>query len=256
VANVNTIAQVLKRMKQIDKELGPDDGVKWFNRLYLAVTQAVVDNVDTVPQRAQGFLERLDVVFSNLYFDAFDAAAGRKRLPDDYRFRAWKPLFDRRHRPDIAPIQFALAGMNAHINHDLGLAVQDVCRERGVAVDRDSGEYRDYTAVNGLIERVERDVKVWLLTGALGELDRRFGPVDDVIAIWSVTAARDAAWTHSEVLSHLRDEGFIERHYREVLDRTTGAYSRALLRPVGFFDGAPLIPLVVDAKALAAALPG
>jgi hypothetical protein len=255
VAHVNTIAEVLARMKALDAELPPTDGARWFNKLYLAVTQGVVDNIGSLHQRAPGFLERPDVVFANLYFDAFDAAAGHVRLPDSYPFRAWKPLFDRRHRRDIAPIQFALAGMNAHINHDLTLAAQDVCRERGVRVGRGTGEYRDYTAVNGLIERAERDVKVWLLTGALHEVDQRFGPVDDVIAIWSVTAARDAAWTHSEVLSHLNDTGFVERHYRDVLDRTTGAYSRALLRPVGFFAGAPLIPLVVDAEALAAALP-
>jgi hypothetical protein len=256
VGHVNTIAQVLARMKKLDADLPPTDGVRWFNKLYMAVTQGVADNVGRMKQHAPGFLERLDVVFANLYFDALDAAAGHRHLPDSYPYRAWKPLFDRRQRRDIAPIQFALAGMNAHINHDLTLAAQDTCRDRGVGVKRGSGEYEDYTAVNTLIERVEREVKVWLLTGALGEVDRRFGPVDDIIAIWSVSAARDAAWTHAEVLSHLSDTGFVERHYRDVLDRTTGAYSRALLRPVGFFDGAPLIPLVVDAKALAAALPG
>ena len=40
---------------------------------------------------------------------------------------AWQPLFERRADPGIEPIQFALAGMNAHINHDLPLAVVATC---------------------------------------------------------------------------------------------------------------------------------
>jgi hypothetical protein len=242
MGQVDTIGEVLAQMRQLDTELDADDGVSWFNRLYLAVTQTVVDSVGQIPERAPGFLERLDVVFANLYFEALDAAAG-DGVPRGYPFHAWKPLFARRRRRDIAPIQFAIAGMNAHINHDLALAVQVVWRERGIAIDRHAPEFQDFNAVNPLLERVEADVKVWLLTGALQELDRRFGPVDDVIAIWKVTNARDAAWTNSEVLSHLRDEGALERRYREVIDRTTGAWSRALLRPVGFFEGAPLIRL-------------
>ena len=245
-----TIDDVLARMQALDAQLDPNDGVKWFNRLYLAVTQGVVDSLGTWPQKSPGFLTALDVVFANLYFDALDAAGGGSRLPSGYRFHAWKPLFERRHRRDIAPIQFALAGMNAHINHDLALGVQDVCRNRGVRVRHGSDEYDDYTSINQLLERVEAEVKVWLLTGALAEVDRRFGPVDDIVAIWSVKHAREAAWTHAEVLSHMKDTGFVERHYREVLDRTTGGYSRALLQPVGFFEGAPLFQLEVNAAAL------
>jgi hypothetical protein len=251
MGHVKTIDEVLARMSDLDKTLGPDDGVRWFNKLYLAVTDAVAANRGKMKEAAPGFLEQLDVAFANFYFDALDAAGGGA-VPKGYEFRAWKPLFERRAQRDIAPIQFAMAGANAHINHDLALGVQDVCAARGVPVGRDTGEYKDYTAVNGLIQKTEHEVKAWLLTGALLEIDRHFGPVDDLIAIWSVTAARDAAWTNAEVLSHLPDTGFIERHYRDVLDRTTGAYSRALLRPAGVFEGAPLFGAAVDAEALAA----
>jgi Family of unknown function (DUF5995) len=33
------------------------------------------------------------------------------------------PLFDARHDRRTAPLQFALAGMNAHISHDLAIGV-------------------------------------------------------------------------------------------------------------------------------------
>ena len=69
----------------------------------------------TTTFRDPAFLERLDVVFANLYFDAVEAGhADPRRVPS-----AWRPLFECRNQSGILPIQFALAGMNAHINRDL-----------------------------------------------------------------------------------------------------------------------------------------
>jgi hypothetical protein len=239
--DAGTIDEVIERLEQLDRDLPPDDGVRWFNKLYLAVTVALDAWLRENEQASPGFLERLDVLFGNMYLRAFDAAEGLSaRDLDDFPYHAWKPLFERRFRRDVAPLQFALAGMNAHINHDLGIGVQDVCGELGVRPERGAAEYEDFIAVNGLIETTEDEVKAWLLTGALVELDRRFGPVDDAIAIWKVVQAREAAWTHGEVLFELSDRGIVERRYRGVLDRTTGFIGRAILLPVGAFEGGPV----------------
>lgn len=257
MADATTLDEVLERLNRLEGELSPDDGVRWFNRLYLRVTERVAEYVTTVPQAALGFLERLDILFANYYFAALEAAEpSGTELPRGYEFHAWKPLFLRRYARDVAPIQFALAGMNAHINHDLALGVQQVCTERGVRPDRDAPEYDDYTAVNGLIKETEEEVKVWLLTDCLKDLDRRFGAVDDLLVIWSIERARTAAWVHSEVLWLLSDEGFVERNYREVLDRTVGGYSRALLKSVGVFEGGPVVPVRADRGVLAPAPEG
>lgn len=37
--------------------------------------------------------------------------------------KAWQPLFEVTNNQHITRIQFALAGMNAHINHDLPIAI-------------------------------------------------------------------------------------------------------------------------------------
>jgi hypothetical protein len=244
VAAAGSIAEVIERLERLERELPADDGVRWFNRLYLGVTRGLAAWIDAGgPEASPGFLGRLDVLFGNKYFEAFDAAAGL--APDalgDFPFHAWKPLFERRQRRDIAPLQFALAGMNAHINHDLAIGVQDICGELGVRPERDGPQYTDFIAVNGLIQRTEDEVKAWLLTGAVAELDRRFGPIDDAIAVWNVVQAREAAWTHGEVLFELSDSGFVEKHYRDVLDRSAGLFGRAILLPVGAFEGAPLTP--------------
>jgi len=35
MAHPTTVAAVLKRLEQLDKQLPDSDGVKWFNKLYL-----------------------------------------------------------------------------------------------------------------------------------------------------------------------------------------------------------------------------
>ena len=69
------------------------------------------------------------------------------------------------------------------------------------------------------------------MTDALAELNRHLSPIDDIVTIWSITQARDAAWSNAEVLWALRDEGVVERNFVEILNRSTGLASRALLRP-------------------------
>ena len=227
-----TIEDVLSRMEELDRSLARDDGVRWFNRLYLEVTRSVAAQETD----AGSFLYALDVEFAGKWFAAVDAAGDAADLPPGFPYHAWKPLFEARHSRDIAPVQFALAGMNAHINHDLGLGVCDVCVARGVEPRTGSPEHTEYLAVNPLIKDVENRVKAWLLTDALAELDRDFGPVDDVVAIWSVERARDAAWVRAQLLWHLRDLPSLRDDYLEVNDRATELSSRGLLVPVGVLD--------------------
>src|SRR5690348_4328557 len=108
--------EVIERLQAIDASLPTADGVAWFTKLYLRVTEAVATHVATAAAfKHPAFLTRLDVVFANLFFDAVQADA---RDPATVP-KAWAPLFEARSANGIAPIQFAFAGMNAHINRDL-----------------------------------------------------------------------------------------------------------------------------------------
>ena len=57
-------------------------------------------------------------------------------------------------------IQFALAGVNAHINHDLPEAIVATGRVTGKAPGPRTAQYQDYVSVNplldSLIEQVQR----------------------------------------------------------------------------------------------------
>lgn len=214
----------MARMDAIAAPLAPDDGVARFNELYLAVTKAVDEQAASDHYEDPAFISRLDVVFAGLYFTAVDDDATGKEVP-----KAWAPLFEKRHTPGIAPLQFAIAGMNAHINHDLAVALVDTCDALKATLDEDTPIHRDYLAVNGTLQRVEGEIKARFATGALADVDKVAGPLDDVVANWSVARARDNAWMTAQTIHALRNEPFLYKQFMLGLARNVGFAGRGLL---------------------------
>ena len=225
-----TVPEVIARMRAIEAAGRPSDGVVCFSHLYRQVTEGVNTRLAARSFANPRFLERLDVVFANLFFGAVEAnERDPARTPS-----AWAPLFAARSSRGIAPLQFALAGMNAHINRDLPVALVTTCEELGLELRGDSPEHSDYLLVNGLLEQVEAQVKASYLPGPLGFLDRilhRFDRIDDVVAMWNVRRARDAAWTNGETLWALRNQELLRTEFMESLDRMVGFAGRGLLVP-------------------------
>lgn len=216
---------VLERMAAIDAALPPDDGVAYFNRLYRKVTEEVLARIDAV----EGFehdewLALLDVRFANLYFEAVAADAKGEELPF-----AWQPLFEDRARPNTAPIQFALAGMNAHINHDLAVAVVDTCRDLTLEPVRETPHYRDFDRTNQLLGEVQQQIKDWFAIGLIAALDDAMGKIDDVLSMWSITTAREVAWGHAETLWSLQDNPRLLSIYTNSLERMVRFAGRGVL---------------------------
>jgi hypothetical protein len=220
-----TVAEVVERLRVL-ADASPTDGVSAFARLYLAVTEGVQTSLAGATFQDPAFLTQLDVVFASLFFEALDAPASAPR--------AYVPLFEARSNRRIAPLQFALAGINAHINRDLPVALVTTCTELGVGLRVDSPEHADFEAVNALIAQTLDRVKAQFLTGWVRVVDRLlhpFGRLDDVVAIWDVRAARDAAWANGETLFALRDSPSLRDDFVRTLDRTVGLASRGLLVP-------------------------
>ena len=227
-APASTIDEVLSIMTAIDDRLPDADGLKWFNRLYLQVTRGVREAVSGTTFRDTRFMSALDVVFANLYFAAI--AAGDKdpaRAPS-----AWRPLLRARAHRGIARLQFALAGMNAHINRDLPEGIVQVFTALGGDPSSDVARRQDFDSVNALLERVEGQVKGDFSIGVIGAVDVLAGRLDDIAAMWNVRAARDAAWTNAEVLWTLRVTPHLRRAFFETLDKSTGLAGRGLLTPI------------------------
>lgn len=228
-----TIAEAVEIMTALDRDLPDGDGLKWFNRLYLQVTIAVRDAVTTTTFRDPAFLATLDVVFANLYFDAVAAGNTDPACAPS----AWRPVFACRRQRGIRPIQFALAGMNAHINRDLPEGIVMSYRATGGAPVEGSARHEDFDKVNELLEAVETQVKAEFSTGIVMLIDAAAGELDDAVAMWKVRAARATAWTNAEVLWALRPAPALRQAFFSRLDSFTGFAGRGLLLPTAPLTG-------------------
>ena len=169
------------------------------------------------------WLTRLDVVFAQLYFNAIaDWLQHSASVPD-----SWKALFESRFTDGIDRIQFALAGMNAHINHDLALALLQIDTEMNLSPLKDSPEHDDFENVNGLLEAVLPQALRYLATGIFGEAAQDTGKIGRFLAIWNVRAARDLAWDVSDSLRPL--SGIARDAALAAQDQLTGVLGRSLL---------------------------
>ncbi len=219
--------EVIARMEQIDAVLPVADGLACFNRVYLTVTRQVAADVGQSVFADPDFLARLDVVFANRYFDAVNAlTTSPEILPS-----AWAPLLNGRGNTGIEPIQFALAGMNAHINFDLPLAMVSACAASGSAPD--SGTHHDdYQKVNGLLGAAEQSIRQSFESGPVLEADRHVQAVANLVANWSITSARDVAWDTGLALWHIREIRLARNLLLDSMARTVGMATRCLLAVV------------------------
>ena len=168
---------------------------------------------------------RLDVVFAGRFLDAL--RPGPAPAP-----ACWRPLLRLRAHPGIRAVQFALAGINAHIEHDLPLAVVDTCRQLGCAPAELCG---DFHRVNDVLAQVEQRVRARLLPSLAG-LERELDigdPLLHLLSSWSVDRARDAAWAGALTLWELRDNPAVFAGAARALDDACGLVSHCLLTPLG-----------------------
>ena len=120
--------------------------------------------------------------------------------------------------------------MNAHINHDLALALLQTDKDMGLTPSLNSPEHADFEAVNGLLETVLPSALQTLAAGILGELAQDTGKIGRFLAIWNVRVARDLAWDFAD---HLRSLNNLSRALSLAAnDQLTGVIGRSLLLPV------------------------
>jgi uncharacterized protein DUF5995 len=222
-----SIADVLRTMQVIDGLCEQGDGLKWFNRLYLQVTQKVENQVNAGGFADPAWLALLDVEFAKLYFSALHGF-----LVDDKCSGCWYAMFSVRSDARIARIQFALAGVNAHINHDLPAAIVATSEASDIPPHHRTSQYTDYTGLNAtldsLIESAKRELHVRLLGDPLPPVSH----LEDSTAAWGTSAAREQAWNHSEALWQLRNLPAIASGYLDGLDGLTTFGNKVLLVPV------------------------
>ncbi|MEU5313706.1 DUF5995 family protein [Streptomyces sp. NPDC021562] len=213
---------VVSRMRALDEDLPRRDGVAVFNRVYLAVTEEVGRRLRAGRFGDPRAAATLDVRFAERYLTAVDAEAAGHRPP-----ACWRPLFQFRRHPGVRPLQFALAGINAHIGHDLALAVVDACRTLGC----EPAELEDeFDRVGDLLVSLEERIREDLMPGP--DLLQIADPLTHLLGSWSLERARDATWSAARALWALRRFEDLAEESADRLDAAVGLASRMLLTPL------------------------
>ncbi|MFJ7329188.1 DUF5995 family protein [Streptomyces cyaneofuscatus] len=163
----------------------------------------------------------LEARLTERYLSALDTAEAGGRPPECRR-----PLFQYRHHPGVRPVQFALAGLHAHVAHDLALAVVDVCRTRDCEPDALEGEFEQ---VGDLLALLEERIHDELTPGP--DLLRIADPLTHLVSSWSLERARGAAWTTAQVLRRLRGFPSAAEEFARQNDAGAGLVVRFLLTP-------------------------
>ncbi|MBW8483088.1 DUF5995 family protein [Actinomadura parmotrematis] len=223
------VGAVIARMREIGAALPAEDGVARFNRVYLRVTELVAAHLAAGTFEDPAFVARLDEVFAGLYFANVD---------DGGADPSWRPLFECRRHRGVWNLQYVLAGMNAHINHDLALAVIATCEERGVEPD-DPPVHADFRRVNGLLAEVEAEVRREVEPELLRLATREAEGLKHIVGSFSVARARDLAWFSVRSLWPIRHTGHPYRAAVGIMAESVGLAGRLLLTPVAP-DGALL----------------
>ncbi|WP_263350211.1 DUF5995 family protein [Acidicapsa acidisoli] len=222
-----SIADVLATMQAIEALTINGDGLKWFNQLYFQVTQAVEARVAAGGFADAAFLSMLDVQFAQLYFDALKNYLSNNALPD-----CWQTLFAQRNQTALTRIQYALAGVNSHINHDLPCALVSTCALENIAPQHGTTQYNDYTALNSTLDSLIDEAKTELNVRFLGDALPGVSQLENTLAAWNVTAARESAWNNAEILWHLRLEAGLATAFLDTLDGLTSVVNKTLLIPI------------------------
>lgn len=223
-----TVEGVIARLEEIDAAVPATDGVAVFDHMYLTVTRRIAAAIDGAADEPTRFhdpatVADLDVRFANLWLTAYDADAAHQSVPT-----AWRPLFEARGGGRL-PIQYAVAGMNTHIEHDLPIAVVETCQARGLAPD---DVHDDYETVNAVLAEVESSIRRSFLDTLGQDVDDRVSPVAHLVSTWDIGKARDLAWVTAQTIWELRRTSLLRDRFLDGLAHTVGMTSRALLTPL------------------------
>jgi hypothetical protein len=182
-----TIDQVLQALDEIIGQSWQARGrIGYFAALYRRVTRAVKDGIAQGRFQNGPLMETLDVVFASRYLDAV-----KQFQTGCQPTQSWRVAFNA--ASDIRPLvlQQLLAGMNAHINLDLGIASAEVAPGAQILALR-----TDFFQINQVLAD-----QVSAVENEMGEISPMIHLLEDIdlrtatqIINFNIDVARDLAW--------------------------------------------------------------
>jgi len=187
-----SVDAVLARMTELLTEFERNgDPRAVFLRSYRIITTRVRDQVATTHFTDAVWLAALDVEFARAYFDALEGYEAGRPIP-----RCWQLAFDLAKAGRTSVIADLMLGMNAHIFHDLPIAVFRL----GLGQQGRDVRQKDYTLVDELLALKIDEVQTAICrhySFALWLLDRAGHATDELFTDRGLRAARALGWQNA-----------------------------------------------------------
>src|SRR6201998_59559 len=227
-----TIDDVLRNIDQIiDWAKEAQNAIGYFAVLYRRITRAIRDAINDGTFADGPRIERLDVAFAKRYFNALNAYF----YPDEFQGLTlpWKVAFvgDQDHQAII--VQHMLAGLNAHIRFDLGLALLTVAGDWPYSLREDYDRVNDLLCaqipgINKEVQKLSPELR-WLrllIPDEISEMQK------------AVTKLREEAWLFAFYLAKNPGNATEKTVHQEA---STSALSSWYLQPSGWFSPFPTL---------------
>lgn len=160
-----------------------------FLSIYARMTEAVARRVRRADFADPDWVGAYLVAFANLYREAVrDYETGALESLAD----PWLLAFEAAEGGESLVVQDAALGVNAHINYDLALALDEV----GIEPDRDT-KYRDHREVTDVIRALVDEAQDALIArdaDGLATVDESLGRLDEQFCVFTIDECRDSAW--------------------------------------------------------------
>jgi hypothetical protein len=221
--SVDDVIEGLSALEKVLYERRDRRGV--FTSAYLSMTKEIEGSVGEHQYKDGEWVSRYAVSFANLYRSAF---VSFEEGDLDAVPKPWRMSFEASSAGRGLLLQDLLLGINAHINHDLPIALVDV------TIDPNREQRRhDHFAVNQSIKRATDPVQdriSSLYAPVFRLLDEGFGRLDEDVTSFSIEKARLNAWVSAIALASAADDD--ERAVvREAISDRAGVMAKLILAP-------------------------
>ena len=220
---VNTIDEVIAALDGIIQRAWEERScLGYFAALYRRVTRAVKEGIANNQFSDGPRMEKLDVIFASRYLDALTAyqAGGNPS-------RCWKVAFNACSDDSRLVLQHLLAGMNAHINLDLGVAAAKV--SPGASIEQLKSDFDMInTVLAAQVGAVESEMcAISPLISTLSLVGLR---TETTLINFNIGLARQAAWFTAERLA--KEPAVLRDITLDGLDLAVSIEGRAILYPL------------------------
>ena len=194
-----SIQEVLGRLDSIVKEaIKTNDRLGLFAYVYRRTTAEIQKEIQLKNFEDNERLEKMDVVFANLYLDAYYDYQNNKEVS-----KSWEFAFVHKDEP-LTILQHILIGMSTHINLDLAIAAS-----RSMIGEELSEIENDFNKVNDVLFNITNELQERLgkVSPLLFLLDWAGKNSDEKVIDFSMRKAREQSWNGANLLWELGSDG-------------------------------------------------